>query len=42
MSQFNLKTLLLSGALLITPFAHATLEDGIKAANEGQFADALK
>ena len=42
MSQFNLKTLLLAGVLLASPFAHATLEDGIKAANEGHFEVALK
>lgn len=42
MSQFNLKTLLLAGILLSSPFAHAGLEEGIKAANEGEFAQALK
>jgi len=42
MSQFNLKSLVLAGVLLASPFAHATLEDGIKAANEGEFAVAKK
>ena len=42
MSQFNLKALILAGVLLASPFAHATLEDGIRAANEGEFAVALK
>ncbi|MEI8640632.1 hypothetical protein P4S68_04015 [Pseudoalteromonas sp. Hal099] len=42
MSQFNLKALILTGVLLSSPFAHATLEDGIRAANEGEFATALK
>jgi len=42
MSQFNLKALVLAGVLLASPFAHATLEDGIRAANEGEFAVALK
>jgi TPR repeat protein len=41
MSQFNLKTLILAGVMLTAPFAHAGLEEGIKAANEGHFADAL-
>jgi len=42
MSQFNLKALVLAGVLLASPFANATLEDGIRAANEGEFAVALK
>jgi uncharacterized protein len=42
MSQFNLKTLLLTGVLLSSPFAHAGLEEGIRAANEGNFEEALK
>lgn len=42
MSRFNLKTLLLAGVLLASPFANATLEEGIVAANEGRFDVALK
>jgi len=42
MPQFNLKTLLLTGALIASPFANATLEEGIIAANEGRFEFALK
>lgn len=42
MSQFNLKPLILAGVLFASPFAHATLEEGIIAANEGRFEYALK
>ncbi len=42
MSRFNLKILLLAGVVLSSPVAHAGLEEGIIAANEGQFETALK
>ncbi|WP_213609623.1 tetratricopeptide repeat protein [Pseudoalteromonas sp.] len=42
MSKFNLKALLLAGIVIATPFAHAGLEEGIRAANAGQFDEALK
>lgn len=42
MWQPKLKVLLMIGALGISGFAHAGLEEGIKAANEGQFEQALK
>lgn len=42
MSQSNFKALLLAGIMLATPLAHAGLEEGIRAANAGEFEEALK
>jgi len=42
MWQPKLKVLLMIGALSVSCFSHAGLEEGIKAANEGQFEEALK
>ncbi len=38
----NLKSLLLSSVLLLSPFANASLEDAQLAANEGRFEEALQ
>ena len=38
----NLKSLLLTSALILSPFVHASLEDAQLAANEGRFEEALK
>lgn len=42
MPQPNLKALFLGSILLVSPLTHAGLEEGIRAANAGQFDDALK
>jgi TPR repeat protein len=41
MSQFTLRTLIFAGILLGSPLAHAGLEEGKMAANEGKFEQAL-
>ncbi|WP_462163130.1 tetratricopeptide repeat protein [Pseudoalteromonas xiamenensis] len=42
MWQKNAKVVVFLSALLCSSFSHAGLEDGIKAANEGRFEEALK
>jgi TPR repeat protein len=42
MSQSNLKAMFFAGIILATPYAYAGLEEGIIAANAGQFEEALK